>query len=365
MEAILKVIGPPFLVMNGFVLFILLLISLLRRFIAAYGESTLTINGEKKLVVRGGQTLAQALFAEKIYIPSACGGRGTCGFCKVRITVGAGEALPIEEMLLNYSDVAAGYRLSCQTKVRNDLSLEVPEELLAIREYKGVVEDTKELTRDIKRLSIDIREPKDVFAFRSGQYVLIQVGPTETRAYSVSSSVRLKDEIQVEVKLIPNGLGSSYLHRLGEGDEVTFFGPYGQFFLQDTHHKIICVAGGVGLAPMKPIIEDALFRYPNRDVELYYGCNDLADLYDHETFIALNEKAERFSYYPALSELPAEPPRGYPIEEGFVHLAIERNLTRGEDSEAYLCGPPLMIDAVIKVLMAKGVPEIRILYDKF
>jgi Na+-transporting NADH:ubiquinone oxidoreductase subunit F len=364
MDAFLAFI-KPILVMTGFVLFILVIISLLKRFIAVYGEYRITVNGEKILTVPGGKPLSQALFEEKIYVPSACGGRGTCGFCKVLITEGAGEALPIEEMILNYADLRRGFRLSCQTKIRGDLAVTVPEELLNIKEYHGVVKDTRLLTKDIKRISIAIREPREEFSFKSGQYVLIQVGPTETRAYSIASSIRIKDEIQVEVKLIPNGLGSGYLHSLGEGDAVTFFGPYGQFFLQDTHHKIICVAGGVGLAPMKPIIEDALYRYPNRDVELYYGSHTLADLYDHESFIALDERAERFAYHPALDVAPEEAPRGFPIDTGFIHNTIRMHLTRGEDSEAYLCGPPPMIDAVIKVLVEKGVPEIRILYDKF
>ena len=146
---------------------------------------------------------------------------------------------------------------------------------------------------------------------------------------------------------------------------MTFFGPYGQFYLQDTHHKVICVAGGVGLAPMKPIIDDALYRFPNREIELYYGCNTIEDLYDHAQFIALSKQAERFAYFPALVTLPEPLPEGYPIEAGFISSSIERHLERGEDSEAYLCGPPPMIDAVIRVLVAKGVPEIRILYDKF
>ena len=169
----------PIAVMNGFVLFILVLISLLKRFVAVYGDYTVTVNGQKSFVVPGGSPLSQALFAEKIYIPSACGGRGTCGFCKVRIVSGISEPLPIEEMILNFSDVSRGFRLSCQTKVRGDLGVEIPEELLSIKEYRGVVKDTQKLTRDIKRLAIGIKEPEGVFSFKSGQYVLFQVGPAE------------------------------------------------------------------------------------------------------------------------------------------------------------------------------------------
>ncbi|MBN2442059.1 MAG: 2Fe-2S iron-sulfur cluster binding domain-containing protein [Spirochaetales bacterium] len=355
----------PLLVMNGLGLLCLAIIIFLKRVIAVYGESTLTINNDKKLIVEGGEFLAKALFQNKIYIPSACGGKGTCGFCKVKIKEGISDPLPIEEILLHHKDISSGYRLSCQVKVRRDMGLEIDEELLAIKEYQGVIDSSERLTRDIKRISIKIEEPKEGISFKSGQYILIEVGSAETRAYSIASSTRFSDRVAIEVKLIPNGLGSSYLHSLTEGDKIVFFGPYGQFYLRDTHHKIICVAGGVGLAPMKSIIDDALRRYPNRDVELYYGSRTMADLYDHELYITMAANYDRFSYYPALEKVEEKDREKYPVDEGFVNKSIAQYLENGENSEAYLCGPGPMIDAVVKILIKKGVPEIRILYDKF
>jgi Na+-transporting NADH:ubiquinone oxidoreductase subunit F len=355
----------PVIIMNTFSLVVLFLILALKRFVAVSKDVDIVVNEQKRIATKTGLLLSKVLFENRIYVPSACGGKGTCGFCKVRITRGALEPLPVEEMILNYRDLQDGDRLSCQTKIRGELGIDVPEELLSIREYVGTVKDARSVTRDIRRISIGIEEPKEGIAFKSGQYVLIEVGQAETRAYSIASSVDLKSEIQIEVKLIPNGLGSSYLHSLAGGDRIKFFGPYGQFYLRDTHHKVICVAGGVGLAPMKPIIDDVIHRFPNRDIELYYGSRSFDDLYDHELFVAWSTNFERFTYYPSLESIDPAKAGAYPVEEGFVDKSIARLLEDGPESEAYLCGPPAMIEAVIRVLLAKGVPEIRILYDKF
>jgi Na+-transporting NADH:ubiquinone oxidoreductase subunit F len=352
-------------VMNGLSLLVLILILLLKRFVYAAGEVSVTINSGKKITGNGGIPLSKMLFENKIFVPSACGGKGTCGFCKVRITEGLLDPLPVEEMILNFKDLREGYRLSCQTKVKSDIAIELPEELLSIKEYFGTVIESKPVTRDIKRIRIEIVEPKEGIDFKSGQYVLVEVANAETRAYSIASSVSLKNEIQLEVKLIPNGLGSSFLHSLSGGDRIRFFGPYGQFYLRDTRHKVVCVAGGVGLAPMKPIIDDVLRRYPNRNIELYYGSRTIEDLYDHELFAKWRTSFERFTYYPCLENIDPAKAGDYPIEEGFVSKSIIKHLADGDKSEAYLCGPPAMIEAAIKVLIERGVPEIRILYDKF
>jgi Na+-transporting NADH:ubiquinone oxidoreductase subunit F len=249
--------------------------------------------------------------------------------------------------------------------LRSDISIEIPEELLSIREYRGVIRSSDYVTRDIKRIGIHIDEPKDGLDFKSGQYLMFKVGEGETRGYSIASTERRQDEVQIEVKLIPNGLGSSYLHSLAEGDELTFFGPYGQFYLRDTSHKVICVAGGVGLAPMKPIIFETLLKYPDRDVELYYGVRTFEDLYDHDMFLRLQANHPRFHYFPTLEKLEETVASTYAFTQGFVNKTLAANLTDGDKSEAYLCGPPLMINSSIKELVEKGVPEIRILYDKF
>lgn len=355
----------PLAVMNGIAIFIAALLIVLNRFVAVYGSYSLTINNERVFQVDGGQSITKLLFHNKIYLPSACGGKGTCGFCKVRIVEGTNPPLPIEEMLLSHREIALGYRLGCQTKVRSDLSIEIPPDLLAVKEYNGKVIATEMLTKEIKRIKIKLIEPQ-VIEFKSGQYVLIEARIDETRAYSIASSNLTRDSIDLEVKLIPNGVCSTYLHSLKEEESIKFFGPYGQFYLQDSNHNVICVAGGVGLAPMKPIIYETLRRYPGRKIQLYYGARTFADLYDHQTLAELAEKNPLFSYYPALSESDVEnKTMSYPVAAGFIHTILNERVKDGPNSEGYLCGPPVMIDAVLKVLIAKGVPEIRILYDKF
>jgi len=351
--------------MNGIAVFIYALIVLLKTFVASYGTCQVTVNGSKVLTIQGGTYLDKALFQNRIYLPSACGGKGTCGFCKVKVSDGIPDPLPVEEILINYKEIREGFRLSCQTKIRSDMFIEIPEELLSIREYRGVIQKSDYVTRDIKRISIHIEEPEDGLDFKSGQYLTFKVQEGETRAYSIASSEKRQDEVQIEVKLIPNGLGSSYLHSLTEGDELAFFGPYGQFYLRDTSHKVICVAGGVGLAPMKPIIFETLLKYPDRDVELYYGVRTIEDLYDHDLFLRLQANQLRFRYWPTLEKISEDELDPGIFTQGFVNKTLNEHMTDGEKSEAYLCGPPLMLSSAIEVLKAKGVPEIRILYDKF
>jgi Na+-transporting NADH:ubiquinone oxidoreductase subunit F len=171
-----------------------------------------------------------------------------------------------------------------------------------------------------------------------------------------------KEMIELNVKLIPEGLGSTYLHSLKPGDKVNFSGPYGDFYLRtDSSRKIVCVAGGVGLAPMKAIVSYWSAHVRDRVLELYYGSRTLKDLYDHKVFQELKNLRSDFHYYPALSE---EDPN-WKGERGFIHKILEKYLEDGPNTEAYLCGPPIMTETVIEVLKQKGVSEERIWYDKF
>jgi Na+-transporting NADH:ubiquinone oxidoreductase subunit F len=352
-------------VMNGIAMVIVAILIVLNKFVAVYADYNLRVNDVKVYLVQGGQPVTKQLFKNQIYLPSACGGKGTCGFCKVRVIDGLKPPLPIEDMLLTHKEISMGFRLGCQTKIRSEMNIEIPPELLEVKEYSGEVYETKQLTSDITRLKILLVEPKEI-DFKSGQYVLVEVIVEETRAYSIASSNLQKGEIHIEVKLVPGGLCSPYLHSLQPGDKIRFFGPYGQFYLRDTDFKVICVAGGVGLAPMKPIIDDVLRSYPNRKVELYYGAKAFKDLYDHDMLVDIAQEHERFQYYPALSESDGFDVEGdYPVSTGFIHTLIRSKVIDGPSSEGYLCGPPVMIDAVVKELVEKGVPEIRILYDKF
>ncbi|NQT58263.1 MAG: 2Fe-2S iron-sulfur cluster binding domain-containing protein [Bacteroidetes bacterium] len=354
------------LVMNGLIVFILILLILIKRYIAVYDDYSITINGEKAITVHGGETVTASLAKNKIFLPSACGGKGTCGLCQVRVVEGLTDPLSIEEAVLPYKDIVMGNRLGCQTKIRGDMKIEIPEEYLSVQEYRGSISKIETLTHDINRFDINLIEPKEL-EFKSGQYVVVEPVPGETRAYSIASIRKNKDKISLEVKKIPNGICSTYIHGLKEKDELIFFGPYGEFYLRQTSHKVICVAGGVGLAPMKSIINEVATEHPERQVELYYGARTIDDMYDYEKYISLSGEFDNFKFYPALSDVEEvlHHPSGFIFDTGFINNEIAKRLTDGDDCEAYLCGPPVMINACIQTLIAKGVPEDRIFYDKF
>lgn len=353
------------LITNGLILLILIILIIIKRYIAVYDDYKIIIPDVKELIVHGGDTLTTSLSENDILIPSACGGKGTCGFCKLKIKDGISAPISIEEAVLPYKEIVSGYRLSCQTKVRKDMTIEIPEDYLNVQEYTGEIIKITTLTHDIKRFDIKLISPTEI-NFKSGQFVVVIPTPGETRAYSIASINKLKDRIFIEVKKIPNGLCSTYLHALKTNESLSFFGPYGDFYLKDTNRKVICVAGGVGLAPMKSIIGEVLDDYENREVELYYGARTVEDMYDYDKYVNLT-KNPRFKFYPALSDINEilHHPSGVVFDTGFISSQVYKRLTDGENCEAYLCGPPIMVDTAIKALIAKGIPEDRIYYDKF
>ncbi len=354
------------LVMNGLTVTILALLILVKRYIAVYADYSIVINNGEAITVHGGQTLVAALAQNKIFLPSACGGKGTCGFCRITVLEGLTDPLSIEEAILAYKDIQKGQRLGCQTKIRSDMKIAIPEEYLSVKEFKGKVTKIESMTHDIKRFSIDLLEPKEI-DFKSGQYVVIEPIPGETRAYSIASLRGQKAEIALEVKNVPNGICSTYLHAMKEGEILTFFGPYGDFYLRKNSRKVICVAGGVGLAPMKSIIDEVAHDPGGRKVELYYGARTIDDMYDYEKFISMTQSYDNFKFYPALSEVQEiiKYPAGYVFATGFINQEITDKLTDASECEAYLCGPPVMIDVCIKTLIQKGVSEENIYFDKF
>lgn len=349
---------------NVYVMAITALIIFLDKVISQYGPCRIVLNDDKEFVAQGGKSLLRLLFENKYFIPSACGGKGTCGYCKLKVLEGGGEALPTESLILSSAEIRQGFRLACQLKVRQDLRVQIPPEYLEIKEYDGEVVSSEAVTRDIKKIRIAILPPEEI-SFKPGQYVQIKFetpGGLDYRAYSIASHPADRQAIEVNVKLIPEGTGSSYMHGLQPGDRVQFSGPYGDFFLRaDSHRKIVCVAGGVGLAPLKAITLFWSTSGRDREIELYYGSRTIKDLYDHEVFTELAANHAKFHYYPALSDQDPE----WDGDRGFIHTVIDKHLQDGERAEAYLCGPPIMIDAVTDVLKHKGIPEERILYDKF
>ena len=349
--------------MNVFAISVSLLIIIADKVMSNYGSCKIVINDDKEFTAEGGQTLLRILFENKYFIPSACGGKGTCGYCRLKVTEGGGPALPTETLILSPQDVSSGIRMACQLKVKNDLRIEIPPEYLEIQEYEGEISVSESVTSDINRIRIKLHDPVTI-KYKPGQYVQIKIvsdGGVDFRAYSMASNPNMTDEIELNVKRIPDGLGSNYIHSLKVGDPIEFSGPYGDFYLQNTHRKIVCVAGGVGLAPLKSIVQFWKDNERHRQIELYYGARTSRDLYDHEYFTALAEENEHFIYHPAISD----PEEGWEGDTGFIHQVLQKRMTEGETSEAYLCGPPVMIDAVMEVLNEGRISDDRIWFDQF
>lgn len=338
-------------------------------FIANYGECKLTINGKKELTVKGGRTLLATLMEEEIFVPSACGGRGSCGLCKLKVESGAGQYLPTELPWISKEEEAENVRLSCQVKVKNDMEIRIPEELFSVKQYSAKVESIKDLTHDIKEVRFKLLSPDNI-EYKAGQFVQILTPEYKLsdepvfRAYSMSSVPSDKNVIELEIRLVPEGICTTWVHQyLKEGDKVTINGPYGDFHLRDTERDIICIAGGSGNAPIKSILLDMAEKGSTRNVSYFYGAQGRTDLVLPDEMAALAEKLPNYKYIPVLSN-PAEGD-AWVGETGWVTDVVNSHMSSGNNVEAYLCGSPGMIDACIKVLTAQGVPEELIFYDKF
>lgn len=338
-------------------------------FFANYGECTIDVNqGEKVLKVEGGASLLTSLAGQKLFLPSGCGGRGSCGTCKCRVLEGAGPLLPTEVPYLNDEEKKSDVRLSCQVKVRGDIKIEVPEELLSIKEFETVIESITDFTHDIKGLRFKLPEGETI-KFKAGQFANLFSKPYDdvreetSRAYSISSAPSDNRAIELVIRYVPNGMVTTYVFKhLKEGDKVRLIGPFGEFFLRDTDREIVCIAGGSGLAPIRSIVLDMIDRgISNRKATFFFGAVSQRDLYYVEEFKAIEKAHPWFRFVPALSKDDSE----HPYEKGIITEVVARNYGDMKELEAYLCGSPGMIDACVKVLTGKGMPEDRIYYDKF
>jgi Na+-transporting NADH:ubiquinone oxidoreductase subunit F len=323
------------------------------RFLINYGICKLDINaGEKPLEVEGGQTLLSSLYASEIFIPSACGGKGSCGHCKLTVTSGGGPVLPTETPYLTRKEVRSGTRLACQVKIREDIFVRIPADFLNVRMFSATVESTRVLTHDIKEIRFALDDDQEI-SHRPGQYVQVQApspdGPV-FRAYSISSPVYEPKVVELVVRLVPGGIGSTYLHNLEANDPVAFTGPYGDFYLNENPStEIICVGGGCGMAPMKNIIYTIYDKWPDRSCWLFFGCRTTEDIFYLKRFKELEKKHPNFHVVYALSD-ELKPGEQWDGETGFIHLAADKCLELGIPRQAFLCGPPPMIEAVTRVL---------------
>lgn len=353
--------------------FLALVLVIAERVITNYGDVEININnGEKSFSVKGGGSLLETLGAQKIFIPSACGGRGTCGYCKVKVTEGAGPLLPTEEPYMSADERADNIRLSCQVKVRDDLNIQIPSELFTIKEYLCICEKIVDLTYDIKQFNLRLINP-GTMEYIPGQYIQLrtpQYGDnTEEvyRAYSLSSDPTDRQHIEIIVRRVPGGICTTYLFdHLKEKKQVAINGPYGTFYLRDTNAPIIFIAGGSGIAPIKCILHDMRNVKNPRKAIFFFGVRTTADLFLQDEMKAFENDIPDFTFIPVVSK-PEEKSK-WDGTSGRVTEVVREYLKEVPNPhlfEGYLCGSPGMINAAVEVLFEAGIPYDKHYYDKF
>jgi Na+-transporting NADH:ubiquinone oxidoreductase subunit F len=375
------------------------------------GDVTITINDDpdKTLVVPAGGKLLNTLAAEKVFISSACGGGGTCAQCTVSVLEGGGEILPTELSHISKRDARAGMRLSCQVAVKQDMKIEVPSEVFEIKKWNCKVRSNHDVATFIKETILELPTGEDL-DFRAGGFIQIQCPPHEIsytdievdeqykpdwdkfnlwryrskvdemvdRAYSMANYPEEKGIIMLNVRIatppprgpegIPPGKMSSYIYTLKPGDEVSISGPFGEFFAKDTDAEMVFIGGGAGMAPMRSHIFDQLKRIKTkREMTFWYGARSVCEMFYGDEYDQLQSEYENFKWYTALSDpLPDDNWEGY---TGFIHQVLYDNYLKDhpapEDCEYYICGPPMMLQAVLTMLDELGVEKDNILFDDF
>ncbi|MFH1865924.1 MAG: FAD-binding oxidoreductase [Candidatus Eisenbacteria bacterium] len=324
-------------------------------------------SGQRAAEARRDEPLFFALDRSGVHLPSACGGRGICGLCRTRVLSGGGEANDTERHHLSKAEIGAGVRLSCQLRVQDDLSIEVSENVLKARRFEASVAGKRRLTYDMMEVRFELDEAVSV-ADKPAQFVRLEVpqegGPVH-RAYSISSLASEKGVVETVVRLVPDGVGSLYVHRLKVGDRVSFMGPYGEFELdQDPEVAVVCIGGGSGVSPIKNLIYSIYERWPERECWLFFGCRSSRDVFYYDEFRELAREHLSFHVFYALSE--PEEGTDWDGETGFIHLSVESHLEKSAAArQAFLSGPPPMIEAAMKVLEGKGIKRESMYYDKF
>ncbi len=351
---------------STFLVVIILIIDLI---INNYPDFDININNKKTIKVEGGKPLLISLKEKEIFIPSACGGRGSCGYCKVKVKNLETPLLPTELPYLTEEEKKNGTRLSCQIKVKSNLSIEITEHLLSVRQYKTKVVNLIDLTYDIKQVTLEIEGDNEI-NFTAGQYIQFEVPPYKLssesvyRAYSIASSPSDKKRIELEIRLVPNGICTTFVHQyLKVGDKININGPYGEFYLRPTDAEIIFIAGGSGMAPIKSILLDMEGKKINRKATYFFGARTTKDLFLIDQMRSLEKSLPDFTFIPALSDPNSDP--DWKGERGLITEVVDKYIKDGNNKEAYLCGSPGMINACIGVLTKKGIPVEKIYYDKF
>lgn len=400
----------------GVVMFTLILLALVlvilfaKSKLVSSGDITIEINGDPNLTIttQAGGKLLGALAANGIFVSSACGGGGSCGQCHAKVLEGGGDVLPTELSHITKREAAEGCRLACQVNVKENMKIELPEEIFGVKKWECEVISNDNVATFIKELVIAIPEGEEV-PFRAGGYIQIEapahhikysdfdvpeeyrgdwdkynlfryesvVNEPIIRAYSMASYPEEKGIIMLNVRIAtpppsnpdaPPGQMSSFIWSLKKGDKVTISGPFGEFFAKDTDNEMVFIGGGAGMAPMRSHIFDQLKRlHSKRKMSFWYGARSKREMFYVEDFDMLAAENPNFTWNVALSDpLPEDNWTGY---TGFIHNVIYENYLRDheapEDCEYYMCGPPMMNAAVIKMLKDLGVEDENILLDDF
>jgi Na+-transporting NADH:ubiquinone oxidoreductase subunit F len=331
----------------------------------------ITLNGSKHLESESGGSLFEALRRQKIFLPSACGGRGICGFCKCLVNRGGGPLRPAETARLKPEEIREGYRLACQVPAEGELDITIPENLFQFREFETELTGITSLTYDTKRLAVHLIRPESI-SFKSGQYVQIQSKPypgvtaSVTRSYSIASPSYQKTDLEFIVRRVAEGICTTWIHdHLQAGERITMVGPMGDFYLRDGDGEIVLVAGGSGLGPMAAILKDMVRAKNPRETTLFFGAVCRRDLYYLEDMEKIQADLPHFRFVPALSN-PESCDR-WEGPTGLITEPLEAHLRTADSSriQAYLCGSPGMIHACLRTLRAFGVGNDRIFFDPF
>ena len=399
----------------GVVMFTLIVLTLVavilvaRSKLVSTGDVTIEVNDNPEHTIKtpAGGKLLQTLASEGVFLASACGGGGTCAQCKCKVMDGGGSMLPTEQSHFTKREEQEGWRLACQVAVKQDMKIEVEEEVFGVKQWECTVRSNENVATFIKELVLELPAGEDV-GFRAGGYVQLEVPAHEVdyknfdieeeyrgdwdkfnlwqyksiakepviRAYSMANYPDEKGLVKFNIRIaspppgtsFPPGLMSSYVFNLKPGDKITVSGPFGEFFAKETQNEMIFIGGGAGMAPMRSHIFDQLNRLKStRKMSFWYGARSLREMFYQDEYDQLAKDNENFNWQVALSD--PQPEDNWEGLTGFIHNVLLENYLKDhpapEDCEFYMCGPPMMNAAVIKMLKDLGVEDENILLDDF
>ncbi len=408
---LLNTIISSVLVFSLLILILVILISIAEKKLLPQGDAKILINGndEKSPTVKPGGSLLSSLAGHNIFIPSACGGGGTCSQCKCQVLSGGGDILPTEVSHFSRSEIKDNYRLACQVKIKGDMEIKIPDEIFSIKKWECTVRSNDNVATFIKELVLELPEG-EILDFESGGYIQIDIpeyelqysefdveeeyredwdkfkmwdliaknnNPDEFRAYSMANHPAEGNIVMLNVRIAhpppqkwdaPPGIASSYIFNLKAGDKVTISGPYGEFFIKDTDREMVYIGGGAGMAPLRSHLFHLFHTLKTgRKVSYWYGARSKREMFYDDHFKKIQDKFPNFQYHVALSDpMESDNWTGY---TGFIHqVVLDNYLSKHEDPteiEYYMCGPPMMNKAVTGMLHDLGVEDEMIDFDDF